>query len=197
MFAGGRAIGLNQIESTCFEAETPYFPLDYPDTLVYRQEAERLATLEAETWQKKPPAKRVNYAALGISSPFRIPWADLFPSSDTSLWVIRENVSELVWNTTAVPDGALVGVWLWMEDGGTQVKPHARIFHPWKKDEVIGYVTSGKFSYREGYCKALGFCALHLLRDIVQSFQDENSMYVLVKNKTSQWKHTAYISLQQ
>ena len=82
VYAGARAIGLDEIRQISFEKSEFLYPFDYPGILklsILKQETEAYQTdskiqkefLEIE-YNKRPKGKRPNYEALGITSPFII-----------------------------------------------------------------------------------------------------------------------------
>lgn len=73
-YTGTRVSGQRERAAQYFEASRPSFPRDYPATEAYNDYAEGREDEERERWERKPPAKRVNYAKLGIRSPFRPDW---------------------------------------------------------------------------------------------------------------------------
>jgi len=155
----------------------------------------------SKKYNKKPPAKRPNFIKLGFNSPFQIPWPELFapdfPLED--IRVLRENVSGYLYGKSPIPPGSLFCVWLLMI-GGTTPRDRARIYHPdynsEENERVIGFVTCGKFCWKQGQCKAVGFCRADVVRDILSKRgQDEGRMegecasecHVTIRNVQSQW----------
>jgi len=70
VFAGCRTAGLREQRAMQFESGKACYPYDYPDTKAYEVwESEQRVSAEA-VWERKPPAKRLNYAKLGIEDPF-------------------------------------------------------------------------------------------------------------------------------
>ncbi|KAK2465239.1 hypothetical protein APHAL10511_002593 [Amanita phalloides] len=74
IFTGTRVGGQRERQTQAFEAGTAYHPRDYPFTQAYALHAEERANQDRERWNRKPPAKRVNYTKLGIRSPWRADW---------------------------------------------------------------------------------------------------------------------------
>ncbi|KAH3764511.1 ribonuclease p/mrp protein subunit pop1 [Pelomyxa schiedti] len=74
VFAGAHPIGLRERNWLKFESGALVFPQDYPDTnasFEFSIQEKKSLTIE---WEKKPPAKRPNYAKLHTPSPFTPSW---------------------------------------------------------------------------------------------------------------------------
>ena len=77
IYRGARAGGALESRSCALQQGVPHFPDDYIDTAAGRDAADALCK-ELEVKQAKwPPAKRPNYAKLGMSSPFNCQWDKL------------------------------------------------------------------------------------------------------------------------
>ncbi|KII86967.1 hypothetical protein PLICRDRAFT_276152 [Plicaturopsis crispa FD-325 SS-3] len=100
-FTGTRVGGQRERQTQCFESGTLCFPRDYPftrthDVFVAEREAE-----ERALWERKPPAKRVNWDKIGTRSPWRPDWevilrigeAEAGPDKDGLLPTQREEPS--------------------------------------------------------------------------------------------------------
>ncbi|KAF8526144.1 NUC188 domain-containing protein [Gautieria morchelliformis] len=74
IYTGTRVGGLRERRTQLFEANSPDFPFDYPLTVAYAKEAELSEKVERERWEKKPPAKRVEWESVGTRSPWRADW---------------------------------------------------------------------------------------------------------------------------
>ncbi|EIW81399.1 POP1-domain-containing protein [Coniophora puteana RWD-64-598 SS2] len=71
----GTRVGAQRERATqAFEAGTPYFPRDYPCTGFYEQFASEREAKERAEWERKPPAKRVNFDKCGTRSAWRADW---------------------------------------------------------------------------------------------------------------------------
>ncbi len=70
-------LGLKERKKLFYEQSLPYFPNDYPDTLSYQQYSNQLKQELQEKYNKRPPAKRVNYSKLKFANPFSSPWDEL------------------------------------------------------------------------------------------------------------------------
>jgi ribonuclease P/MRP protein subunit POP1 len=71
---GTRVGGLRERRTQVFEAGSPDFPFDSPLTPAYAREEEIAGTVERERWERKPPAKRVEWDSVGTRSPWRADW---------------------------------------------------------------------------------------------------------------------------
>jgi len=75
IFTNTRVAGQLERQTQAYEAGTAYFPRDYPFNKPYELYASDREKREKEVWERKPPAKRVNYEKLGIENPWRTHWA--------------------------------------------------------------------------------------------------------------------------
>jgi ribonuclease P/MRP protein subunit POP1 len=82
VFTGTRVGGQRERQTQAFEAGTAYYPRDYPFTQAYTLYAQDREKQERERWNRKPPAKRVNYQKLGIRSPWRADWEVILGLAD-------------------------------------------------------------------------------------------------------------------
>ena len=80
---GTRVGGLRERRTQLFEAGTPDFPYDYPLTPANARDEEMSEKIERERWERKPPAKRVQWASVGTRSPWRANWEDVLGVSTT------------------------------------------------------------------------------------------------------------------
>jgi ribonuclease P/MRP protein subunit POP1 len=85
IFAGARVAGYKDVRAMHFESGFPCFPQDYPGTRAF--ESQRLMDKKAAEaiWEKKPPAKRVNFAKRGINHPFECAFETLSSTDHMSL----------------------------------------------------------------------------------------------------------------
>lgn len=74
VYTGTRVGGQRERQTQAYEAETLYFPRDYPFTAAYEQWSSLRESEENEKWEKKPPAKRVNYEKLETKHPWKADW---------------------------------------------------------------------------------------------------------------------------
>lgn len=65
--AGGRPVGLREVQRVSTEQGVPVFPSDAPDTSSYVAELQVKGAKLARQYTKKPPAKRVNYVKVSLS----------------------------------------------------------------------------------------------------------------------------------
>ncbi|KAJ3214886.1 hypothetical protein HDU67_001088 [Dinochytrium kinnereticum] len=97
VYAGARAAGLRERRRIYFEAGVPCFPYDFPETEAYQSWAAVVGEEEREKWSRRPPAKRVSYAKLGIADPFMSPFYKLVQGrkeSEDSMEVEKESKEE-------------------------------------------------------------------------------------------------------
>ncbi|KAI8841633.1 NUC188 domain-containing protein [Chytriomyces cf. hyalinus JEL632] len=80
IFAGAHATGIYDRRRLCFETGVASFPHDYPETAAHVQWATQQMTSKKETWERKPVAKRCNYAKLKVLDPFASHFARLVGS---------------------------------------------------------------------------------------------------------------------
>lgn len=73
-FTGTRVGGQRERQTQAFEAGVPYFPRDYPFNQAYDAYADKTEEQTKGRWDRKPPAKRVNYDKMGTPSPWRADW---------------------------------------------------------------------------------------------------------------------------
>jgi len=90
-FSGCRPLGLREQQSESLEKETLWFPQDYPDCKAHIEYTALNSQELKESFNKKPPAKRPNYAKLKVDSPFSLDLTSLIqiPNDSKKLWVIR------------------------------------------------------------------------------------------------------------
>jgi len=74
VFTNTRIGGQRERQTQTYEAGTMYYPRDYPFTRAYDTYALDRERVDKDTWERKPPAKRVNFEALGTRSPWRADW---------------------------------------------------------------------------------------------------------------------------
>ena len=72
-----KVAGINQIDMIAFENEHPVYPRDFVGSPAYEIWSLSEKTRLEEIHNKRPPAKRPNYAKLGIESPFKSPFGTL------------------------------------------------------------------------------------------------------------------------
>ena len=74
IFTNTRVGGQRERQTQAYEAGTLYYPRDYPFTRAYEGYALDRESTDKSAWERKPPAKRVNFEALGTRSPWRADW---------------------------------------------------------------------------------------------------------------------------
>lgn len=74
IFTGTRVGGQRERQFQAFESGAIYFPRDYVSSPTYDRYAADREEEERTAWERKPPAKRVNYEKLGVRSPWRADW---------------------------------------------------------------------------------------------------------------------------
>lgn len=113
VFTNTRVAGQLERQTQAYEAGAPYFPRDYPFNQPYQTYASDREKREKEVWERKPPAKRVNYEKLGVENPWRAIWETVLGVPE-----IREETqeSEVKFVSTqreaSQPIGAIVRPWL-------------------------------------------------------------------------------------
>ena len=74
IFTNTRVGGQLERQTQTYEAGTMCYPRDYPFTPAYDAYALDRELADKSAWERKPPAKRVNFEALGSRSPWRADW---------------------------------------------------------------------------------------------------------------------------
>lgn len=106
IFTSTRVGGQLQRQTQAYEAGTMYYPRDYPFTRAYDAYALDRESTDKNAWERKPPAKRVNFEALGTKSPWRADWEVVLgisiqdeehigPDPPAFITTQRETVSEM------------------------------------------------------------------------------------------------------
>ena len=75
VLAGARAIGMDEHRAACLEMGVLTEPHDNPDTASHAKHTAATAHDAEAFHSRRPPKNKVNYAKLGIASPFRTDWA--------------------------------------------------------------------------------------------------------------------------
>jgi len=141
---------------------TASFPCHAIDTCAYWGYAVQALVDRAGTWAAKPPSKRVNYAELGIESPFMIDWSKLTSRG----WIFREQAQQdnVIALVTArgqlfrANPGGLIPVRV----TGAKTRWGCEIY---AKSQLIGFVTTEQqVDLHTGHVTGLGFVSAdHLL----------------------------------
>ncbi|EAU86234.2 ribonuclease P/MRP protein subunit [Coprinopsis cinerea okayama7 len=74
IFTGTRVGGQRERQVQAYESGTPYFPRDYIFTSAYNTFSKKREDELRTNWERKPPAKRVNYDKLGVIHPWLPEW---------------------------------------------------------------------------------------------------------------------------
>ncbi|KAG1461107.1 hypothetical protein G6F56_005800 [Rhizopus delemar] len=77
VFAGARVAGFEDIRAMHFESGHAYFPHDFPGTRAFETHRQMVRKEAQEVWDKKPPAKRINFAKRGVEHPFECAFESL------------------------------------------------------------------------------------------------------------------------
>jgi ribonuclease P/MRP protein subunit POP1 len=117
VFTNTRVAGQRERQTQAYESGVSYFPRDYPSTPAYDAYEEKRATEEKADWDRKPPAKRVNFEKLGVTNPWSVDWNGLVglphnTSSDdaSSEYVSTQRDAEAIHQ--AAEGKSRVGPWL-------------------------------------------------------------------------------------
>lgn len=185
--SGVRVIGFREKMDLLFEQSKPRYPMDYPGSQAY-------AIYQSETeeellshWERRPPAKRVNYHKLGIESPFKIQWDLLFPEISERDLVVLDDL-----DASKDQPNTLISIWLSMESKGTVISKFCRVYD--ESHNLLGFVTSGQFSQSHGKSRALAFCKSNDIYNLMEPNHQKTKEYaitLLVKNINSQYYHKA------
>ncbi|PJF17202.1 hypothetical protein PSACC_02999 [Paramicrosporidium saccamoebae] len=133
IFAGARFGGLEERQAVDAEHGRPVFPNDYPSSSAYLPYSEKLFKELEDKWNRRPPAKRINYSRLGIQQPFRI---------DLSLLGENCKICRLECTGRGVPE--------W----------NGRVFID---GQLVGFITTGFYSQTHGKGIAFATCAIQNL----------------------------------
>ena len=110
---GTRVGGQRERETQRREAGCAYYPRDYVSARGNKWWVVENAREEREMWERKPPAKRVNWEKVGTESPWEPDWEGVLglgsgKGKETQRAVGREDVSQLL--TTQREDGEVMDV---------------------------------------------------------------------------------------
>lgn len=86
-YSGTRVGGLRERAQQTYEAGAPTFPQDYPGTVAFTEFELRREAADKGYYDRRPPAKRPNYAKLLTKSPFRSDFETIVNTG----WVIAES----------------------------------------------------------------------------------------------------------
>lgn len=102
VFSETRVGGLRERSQQFFEAGAARFPEDYPGTTAFDEYELRREADDKGYHDRRPPAKRPNYAKLGTTSPFRAEMREIvvlrWPERDVMipLWIVPFSVARIV-----------------------------------------------------------------------------------------------------
>jgi ribonuclease P/MRP protein subunit POP1 len=82
IYTGSRVAGQRERQTQAFESGTAHFPQDYPSTLAHEGWATKREEEEKGKWDRKPPAKRVNFDILGTMDPWKTNWHGLLGTKE-------------------------------------------------------------------------------------------------------------------
>jgi hypothetical protein len=112
IFCKVRFGALREYNMVALEHGRPVFPLDFANCNNYSAHMENDAGLKEAKWNRTPPAKRINYTKLGITSPFRLELIqlDCQPKelSICRIEMVDRGVSEF--NARVLQGGVLIGL---------------------------------------------------------------------------------------
>lgn len=93
VYSGATIGGQQQLRQVAAESRQLHFVPDFPDTPACRQWDELVRAEAINRYERRPPAKRVNYAKLGTAAhAFRAPWSALlrqWGSNEEEFYVLR------------------------------------------------------------------------------------------------------------
>ncbi|ORX47226.1 POPLD-domain-containing protein [Hesseltinella vesiculosa] len=217
VFVGARAGGLEDVRRMHLHCGVPSFPYDYPGTSAYEDMALRIQTEKERAWQRRPPAKRLNYAKLGIDSPFSIPFCQLasHPSVFPSPPRVDPCWSEQRWLEDVTKQSSRLGIMLSssLSLGSLLIQVSVRAVHggvfpvgariylgqmdQQKKPEdahLIGFVTTGDYSFLTGQGQGIGLCTMDGLRKAWQLASSKRPV-AWIQKTTSPYSHKATLHL--
>ncbi|KAH9936178.1 NUC188 domain-containing protein [Fomitopsis serialis] len=120
IYTGTRVGGQRERQTQTYEGGCAYFPRDYPFTDAYEEYADDREAKEQDRWERKPPAKRVNYTKIGTRSPWKPDWEVVLGLQELPQELIpaqREDVQ------MATPDEQAPGITAQAGNDGKQVRP--------------------------------------------------------------------------
>lgn len=156
VYAGAHATGAGEAAAAALEAGRPAFPRDWPDTAAARALAAAERAEREARHRARPPAKRPNYARLGVASPFAAPWAALAGGADPYVCRTAADVRDALARGT--PDALVCGTVRCVGRG--VVAPLAALYADGDAESPVGFVTSGAFRYTSGRGGGIACCVL-------------------------------------
>lgn len=167
VYAGAHATGLAEAAGAALEAGRPAFPRDWPDTAAARDLAAIERAEREERHLARPPAKRPNYARLGVASPFAAPWDTLFGEGvgGKNDWFVCRTEADVREALARGTSDALVCGTVRCTHRGV-VTPLAALYTAENNEmadgdvQPVGFVTSGAFRYTSGRGGGIACCVL-------------------------------------
>lgn len=123
IYTGSRVGGQRERQTQAFEAGAAYFPRDYPSTSAYENWATEREREEKGKWDRKPPAKRVNFESLGTIHPWKADWYGLLGIKEG-----EQEASAAFVSTQREQDEGAVGIHPWLLRGAEVPKILARLY---------------------------------------------------------------------
>jgi ribonuclease P/MRP protein subunit POP1 len=194
VYAGAKALGLSEYSSIFFEQGKLFYPDDYPTTKAYNQMALDRAKEKITEYFKKPSSKRMNYEKIGSPFPFFSDWSFGLPGSNADLLPVqikclRRCPKALGYLCKAEPG-----------DLNSLTDPYKEPLHEVKKPnsktvigdldelkkitpsrEIIGFVTSGRFSFSRNRGFGIGYISKH--------HESQLGRKILFRNPSSSFYH--------
>lgn len=128
---GSRVAGQREKQTQAFETGTLHFPRDYPSASAYDVWATKHYDEEKGRWDRKPPAKRVNFESLGTNHPWKTDWHELL--GITKQHQSEQQTSQPAFVTTqrdqhSADDGAMENIRPWLLRGPEVPKILSRLY---------------------------------------------------------------------
>ncbi|OMJ89260.1 hypothetical protein SteCoe_8648 [Stentor coeruleus] len=217
IYAGAKAVGLIEFSRVYFEQGRLFFPSDFPTTISYQEYSLDLAKTKIAEYFRRPSSKRMNYERIGSPYPFYSDWSfgteevsysDLIPINikcesrcpKQLAYICAPEPYDLM-NTGEIKEPLHDKS---QENSKITVKDLEKLRNIGTCRKIIGYVTSGGFSYDR--TRGLGIGFIHssarvfigkkvLFRNPSSQFYHRCKLYqiqhskVLFRNPSSQFYH--------
>ncbi len=189
IFTKARFSGLDQVSRIQQERGIPVFPYDFPGTMAYQGYIEAHASDLRTVFEKKPPAKRINYDKLNVASPFK-------PDFPDDCWIVPSSPFEsledyCMANILDCSKAIIQGEVLLVDKG---VPEYPAIIYDHQQDFIIGYVTSGFFSLTKGHGAGIASCYCSALH--TSSFTNDQTFPIRIRNvNTTNYRVGAFRSI--
>lgn len=194
IYAGAKAVGLTEFSRVYFEQGRLFFPSDFPTTTSYQEYSLDLAKTKIEDYFLKPSSKRMNYERIGSPYPFYSDWSfgteeisysDLIPINikcenrcpKQLAYICAPEPYDLM-NTGEIKEPLHLKT---QENSKITVKDLEKLKDVRTCRKIIGYVTSGGFSYDRTRGLGIGF-----IHSSARAFIGKK---VLFRNPSSQFYH--------